>query len=206
MVLFVVRTPSVISVALLLMASGSSGWSRWSGVCHRLQDRIIRLEMRLRLTASAEQDITRLSRVSHRPPLCLRRGTDDAHRSRACENLTGDQIKRAVTHWQADRRERRATRGLKPPRYSCRCSAGFYPASTARTGVPFVRTAASRCARSPILQAPGLQLRRTPWQSPPTPSVAVVITLAHAERHTRRTRISRFATCATIWAVTTSTC
>jgi hypothetical protein len=105
MALFVLRTPSVISVALLLMASAIVGLlmliRRYTT---RLQDRIIRLEMRLRLAAlGREQDLTRLST---RQLIALRFASDaelTALIDRAlAENLTSDQIKRAVTHWQAD--------------------------------------------------------------------------------------------------------
>ena len=106
MVLFVLRTPSVISVALLLMASAILGLvALIRRYTTRLQDRIIRLEMRLRLAAlGREQDIGRLST---RQLIALRFASDGELASlidRAlAENLTGDQIKRAVTHWQADR-------------------------------------------------------------------------------------------------------
>ena len=105
MVLFVLRTPSVISVALLLMASAILGLvALIRRYTTRLQDRIIRLEMRLRLAALArEQDITRLST---RQLVALRFASDAElptliDRALA-ENLTPDQIKRGVTHWQAD--------------------------------------------------------------------------------------------------------
>jgi hypothetical protein len=106
MVLFVLRTPSVISVALLLMASAIVGLvALVRRYTTRLQDRIIRLEMRLRLAAlGREQDMTRLST---RQVIALRFASDVELTTlidRAlAENLTGDQIKRAVTHWQADR-------------------------------------------------------------------------------------------------------
>jgi Family of unknown function (DUF6526) len=106
MVLFVLRTPSVLTVALLLMASAVVGLvmliRRYTT---RLQDRIIRLEMRVRLASlGREQD---LARLSTRQLVALRFASDPelpALIDRAlAENLTGDQIKRAVTHWQADR-------------------------------------------------------------------------------------------------------
>jgi len=106
MVLFVLRTPSVISVALLLMASAIVGLvALVRRYTTRLQDRIIRLEMRLRLAAlGREQDMTRLTT---RQVIALRFASDVELTTlidRAlAENLTGDQIKRAVTHWQADR-------------------------------------------------------------------------------------------------------
>jgi hypothetical protein len=106
MVLFVLRTPAVFTVALLLLASAVVGLvvliRRYTT---RLQDRIIRLEMRLRLAAlGREQDMTRLST---RQVIALRFASDVELTTlidRAlAENMTGDQIKRAVTHWQADR-------------------------------------------------------------------------------------------------------
>ena len=106
MVLFVLRTPSVISVALLLMASAILGLVALIRLyTTRLQDRIIRLEMRLRLAGlGREQDMTRLS---SRQLIALRFASDAEMPTlidRAlAENLTGDQIKRAVTNWQADR-------------------------------------------------------------------------------------------------------
>ena len=70
----------------------------------RLQDRIIRLEMRIRLAAlGREHDMARLSM---RQLIALRFAADAelaALAERALnENLTPDQIKRAVTNWQAD--------------------------------------------------------------------------------------------------------
>jgi hypothetical protein len=106
MVLFVLRTPSVLTIALLLLASAVLGLvvlvRRYTT---RLQDRIIRLEMRLRLTAlGREPDMTRLST---RQLIALRFASDAELPSlidRAlAENLTGDQIKRAVSEWQPDR-------------------------------------------------------------------------------------------------------
>ncbi len=106
MVLFVLRTPSVISVALLLLAAAVVGLvmliRRYTV---RLQDRIIRLEMRLRLLAlGREHDITR---VTMRQLVALRFASDaelPALIDRAlAENLTPDQIKRAVSNWQPDR-------------------------------------------------------------------------------------------------------
>jgi Family of unknown function (DUF6526) len=106
MVLFVLRTPSVISVALLLMASAIVGLVMLlRRYATRLQDRIIRLEMRLRLASlGREHD---LGRLSTRQIIALRFASDAelatlVDRALA-ENLTADQIKRAVTEWQADR-------------------------------------------------------------------------------------------------------
>jgi drug/metabolite transporter (DMT)-like permease len=106
MVLFVLRTPSVISVALLLVAAAVVGLvTLIRRYTVRLQDRIIRLEMRLRLLAlGREHDITR---VTMRQLVALRFASDaelPALIDRAlAENLTPDQIKRAVSNWQPDR-------------------------------------------------------------------------------------------------------
>jgi hypothetical protein len=106
MVLFVLRTPSVISVALLLLAAAVLGLvALIRRYTTRLQDRIIRLEMRLRLAGlGREPDVTRLTT---RQLVALRFASDAelaALLDRAlAENLTPDQIKRAVTSWQADR-------------------------------------------------------------------------------------------------------
>jgi hypothetical protein len=106
MVLFVLRTPSVLTIALLVLASAVVGLvvltRRYTT---RLQDRIIRLEMRLRLAAlGREHD---LGRLSTRQIVALRFASDAELATlidRAlAENLTADQIKRAVTSWQADR-------------------------------------------------------------------------------------------------------
>ncbi len=106
MVLFVLRTPSVLTVALLMLAGAVLGLvALIRRYTTRLQDRIIRLEMRLRLAAlGREHDMTRLTM---RQLVSLRFASDaelGALADRAlAENLTPDQIKRAVTNWQADR-------------------------------------------------------------------------------------------------------
>jgi hypothetical protein len=104
-VLFVLRAPSVITISLLLLGSGVLGLVALIRLyAIRLQDRIIRLEMRLRLAAlGREHDI---GRVSVRQLIALRFASDAElpvllDRVLA-ENLTPDQIKRAVTNWQAD--------------------------------------------------------------------------------------------------------
>jgi hypothetical protein len=104
-VLFVWRSPGVISLGVLLMA--------FSLVCVvlmvrqyalRLQDRIIRLEMQTRLTRLGRPaDAERLT-LKH---LVALRFASDAElpalidRTLA-EGLSPDQIKRAITSWQAD--------------------------------------------------------------------------------------------------------
>ena len=106
MVLFVLRTPSVLTVALLMMAGAVVGLVLLvRQYTTRLQDRIIRLEMRVRLAGlGREHDVTRLT---VRQLVALRFASDvelGALVDRAlAENLTSDQIKRAITNWQADR-------------------------------------------------------------------------------------------------------
>jgi drug/metabolite transporter (DMT)-like permease len=106
MVLFVVRQPSVLTVCLLLLAAAVVGLATLiRRYTTRLQDRIIRLEMRVRLMAlGREHDMARLTM---RQVVALRFASDAelaALIDRALgENLTPDQIKRAVTNWQADR-------------------------------------------------------------------------------------------------------
>jgi hypothetical protein len=105
LVLFALRAPGVVSAALLLLSI--------TVICLvmlvrrfalKLQDRIIRLEMRVRLAAlGREHDMARLST---RQIVALRFASDAelaalADRTLA-ENLTPDQIKRAVTNWQPD--------------------------------------------------------------------------------------------------------
>ena len=104
-VLFTLRAPSVISVALLLLGLAVLGLvALIRRYVTRLQDRIIRLEMRLRLAALGRAgDIERLG---IRQLVALRFASDaelPALLDRAiAENLTPDQIKRAVSAWQAD--------------------------------------------------------------------------------------------------------
>ena len=105
-VLFALRAPSVISIALVLLSFAVLGlvvMVRRYAI--RLQDRIIRLEMRLRLAAlGRERDVERLP---IRQLIALRFASDaelPALVDRAlAESLTPDQIKRAVKDWQADR-------------------------------------------------------------------------------------------------------
>lgn len=71
----------------------------------RLQDRIIRLEMQTRSARlGREADFARLSL---RQIVALRFASDaelpELIRRATAENLTADQIKRAITAWQADR-------------------------------------------------------------------------------------------------------
>jgi uncharacterized protein DUF6526 len=105
MVLFVLRQFTVFTLGLLMLASAVLGLvSIIRRYVTRLQDRIIRLEMRLRLAAiGRERDVARLTTGQL---VALRFASDNelpALTDRALgENLTSDQIKRAVTDWQAD--------------------------------------------------------------------------------------------------------
>ena len=105
-VLFALRAPSVISLALVLLGVAVLGLlTMIRRYATRLQDRIIRLEMRLRLAELGRgRDVDRLG--VHQ--LVALRFASDAELpaliDRAlAENLTPDQIKRAVRDWQADR-------------------------------------------------------------------------------------------------------
>ena len=105
-VLLLLRVPrSVNALALLLLCLAVVGLVLMiRRYATRLQDRIIRLEMRVRLAAlGREHDMARLST---RQLVALRFASDAelaALAERAVrENLTPDQIKRAVTNWQPD--------------------------------------------------------------------------------------------------------
>lgn len=104
-VLFLLQQRSMLGIALVFLAV--------SLVCAvlmvrqyalRLQNRIIRIEMQVRLARLArESDLARLSM----PQVIALRFASDAElpalMSRAMtENMTADQIKRAVTSWQGD--------------------------------------------------------------------------------------------------------
>ena len=105
MVLAVFRQPSLISGGLLLL-----GFVVVSTVVMvrlfalRLQNRIIRIEMQTRLTRLGRA--ADCARVTLPQIIALRFASDaelPALLDRAvAENLTADQIKRAVTTWQAD--------------------------------------------------------------------------------------------------------
>ncbi|MSO82270.1 MAG: hypothetical protein EXQ53_03090 [Acidobacteria bacterium] len=105
MVLFVLRQPSLISGGLLLIGFvvvGTVVMVRLFAL--RLQNRIIRLEMQVRLARLGREGA--LARLTLRQVVALRFASDaelPALLDRAvAENLTDDQIKRAVTAWQAD--------------------------------------------------------------------------------------------------------
>ena len=105
MVLFVLRQFTVFTIGLLILSAAVLGLvSIIRRYVTRLQDRIIRLEMRFRLAAiGRERDAARLTT---RQLVALRFASDGelpALTDRAlAEDLTPDQIKRAVTDWQAD--------------------------------------------------------------------------------------------------------
>jgi hypothetical protein len=106
-ILFVaaVRDVSTQSAALVLLAAAVViGVTVTRTFALRLQDRIIRLEMVTRLTRlGREADV---SRVSLRQLIALRFASDaelPGLLDRAvADNLTPDQIKRAVREWQGD--------------------------------------------------------------------------------------------------------
>jgi hypothetical protein len=103
--LFALRAPSVISIALVLLAlTAMCLVAIVRRYALRLQDRIIRLEMQVRLAALGRQsDLTRLAIAQI---VALRFASDTelpALLDRALtESLTPDQIKRSVKEWQAD--------------------------------------------------------------------------------------------------------
>jgi predicted lysophospholipase L1 biosynthesis ABC-type transport system permease subunit len=99
------REPDYVSFALLALAGVVlSAVTLVRQFALRLQNRIIRLEMQLRLARlGRERDLTRLAL----PQLIALRFASDAElptliERALAENLSPDQIKRAVTDWQAD--------------------------------------------------------------------------------------------------------
>ena len=97
--------PTVQALSLVLLALAVlAGLTLMRYFALRLQDRIIRVEMRLRLTRlGREHDATKLTMSQ----LVALRFASDAELpaliDRAvAERLTADQIKRAVTDWQGD--------------------------------------------------------------------------------------------------------
>ena len=100
-----VGQPSQQSIALALLAFVViAGLTLTRTFALRLQNRIIRLEMQLRLARLGREK--NLASVSMRQLVALRFASDaelPALLDRAAaENLTPDQIKRAVTDWQGD--------------------------------------------------------------------------------------------------------
>ena len=105
LIVFAVRQPSVVSLALVLLSFGVFTLVLISrSYTVRLQDRIIRLEMLGRLARiGRDRDFARLSTSQI---VALRFASDDElapliERTLA-ENLSSDQIKRAIVTWQPD--------------------------------------------------------------------------------------------------------
>jgi hypothetical protein len=105
--LFILRAPaSVPAAGMLLLSLAVVGLvTMIRRYATRLQDRIIRLEMRVRLARLGRE--ADLDRLGVRQIVALRFASDAEiggliDRALA-ENLSPDQIKRGVTNWQADR-------------------------------------------------------------------------------------------------------
>jgi hypothetical protein len=103
--LFAFRQPSIVAFGLLSLALGVFTLVLISrAYTVRLQDRIIRLEMHGRLARlGRDRDFSRLSTAQ----IVALRFASDAELPALCdrtvaENLSADQIKRAVTNWQPD--------------------------------------------------------------------------------------------------------
>ena len=100
------RERSLIAVALLLLGLVTLlGITLLRLFALRLQDRIIRLEVQVRLARLGQEAV--IDRLSVKQLVALRFAANHelaALADRAvAENLSPDQIKRAVTDWQADR-------------------------------------------------------------------------------------------------------
>jgi hypothetical protein len=100
-----IRTPSIDSMALALLGVAVLfGITVTRLVATRLQDRVIRAEMLIRLGAIGRAADMR--RLSMRQVVALRFASDAELPGLVdrtiTENLTADAIKRAVTDWQAD--------------------------------------------------------------------------------------------------------
>lgn len=99
------RDPSLASAGLVVLGIAVLGTITLLRVfALRLQDRIIRLEMRVRLARFGRDEI--VDRLSLKHVVALRFASDSelpvlADRALA-EQLSPDQIKRAITEWQAD--------------------------------------------------------------------------------------------------------
>ncbi|MBI4265838.1 MAG: hypothetical protein HY657_15795 [Acidobacteria bacterium] len=105
MVVSLIRQPGLLATGLLLLAFAVICVVLMvRGYALRLQDRIIRLEMQVRLARLGRE--TALARLSMPQIVALRFASDaelPALIDRAlAENLSADQIKRAVTAWQPD--------------------------------------------------------------------------------------------------------
>ena len=102
-----VRAPSLAGVGELCVALSALVLVAISRIYTvRLQDRIIRLEMRLRLERLLAHRQVDIDRLSVRQLVALRFASDaelPALMDRAlAENLTSDQIKRAIRDWRPD--------------------------------------------------------------------------------------------------------
>jgi hypothetical protein len=100
-----ITAPTLLNVALLLLAYAAViAVYTVRAFSLKLQDRIIRLEMRTRLARLGRE--ADLARLSMRQIVALRFASDaelpGLLQRAAAENLTADQIKRGVTSWQAD--------------------------------------------------------------------------------------------------------
>ena len=105
LIIFVFRQPSVVSFGLVLLSFGVFTLVLISrSYTVRLQDRIIRLEMLGRLARlGRDRDFARLST----PQIVALRFASDGELAALldktmAENLTSDQIKRAIVTWQPD--------------------------------------------------------------------------------------------------------
>ena len=100
-----VRDRTLTSLLVLLIAIGLFGTVTLLRVfVLHVQDRVIRLEMRVRMTGLGLE--RELDQLEHRQLIALRFASDAEIASLArraiTEKLTSDQIKRAVVDWQGD--------------------------------------------------------------------------------------------------------
>ena len=100
-----IAAPTLLNVALLLLAYAVVvAVYTVRAFSLKLQDRIIRLEMRTRLARLGRE--ADLAGLSMRQIVALRFASDaelpGLLQRATAENLTADQIKRAITSWQAD--------------------------------------------------------------------------------------------------------
>jgi len=105
LIMFVFRQPSIVSFGLVLLSFGVFTLVLISrSYTVRLQDRIIRLEMLGRLARiGRDRDFSRLSTSQVVALRCASEGELPALLDRTlAENLTSEQIKRAIVTWQPD--------------------------------------------------------------------------------------------------------
>ena len=105
LIMFVFRQPSIVSVGLVLLSFGVFTLVLISrSYTVRLQDRIIRLEMLGRLARiGRDRDFSRLSTSQVVALRFASEGELPALLDRTlAENLTSEQIKRAIVTWQPD--------------------------------------------------------------------------------------------------------